>query len=223
MLQTRYYFEKEFIQFYKILSQYPYHLKRYHKGDYLVKAGDLFDFNHYILSGLIKVSVLHDSGDEKIIAYFGPHSIYPIIANEKPFILESSILVQALSDCETMAFTFATTRKIMTDHPEVSIAMIDHYCKFTNYLFFQETTQTYEPLMTRVCNMLYIYLENFNSNDFDLTQSDLASSIGATRTAVVKVLKNLRDEKIIETGRNKITIINKDQLINHCSLLTLKE
>lgn len=223
MLQTRYYFEKEFIQFYPILSNYPYHLKRYHKGDYLVKAGDLFDFNHYLLSGLIKVSVLHESGDDKIIAYFGPHSIYPIIANEKPFILESSILVQALSDVETMAFSFATTREIMCEHPEISMAMIDHYCKFTNYLFFQETTQTYEPLITRVCNMLYIYLENFHSPHFDLTQSDLASSIGATRAAVVKVLKKLRDEKIIQTSRTQITITDKDKLIHYCSVLTIKE
>ena len=75
----------------------------------------------------------------------------------------------------------------------------DHYCKFTNLLFFCATTQTYETVITRICNILYLYVKNLtNTNNMVfLNQYEIAALIGATRVAVVKGLKQLRDD-----GRN---------------------
>ncbi len=219
MLQTRYFFREEFQKFFPIFAKYPHKKEHFHKGDQLKAPTDLFRNNYFIVNGFCKVSVIHDSGEEKVIGYWGNGSIYPIICNEQQFILENSIIVTAMSDMDTLCFDIETTKKIMTDHPEISFEMIDHYCKFTNLLFFCATTQTYEDIKTRVCNMLFIYNYNSGNKSFALTQGELASIIGSKRESVVKILKELRDLEIIATSRSHIEILCIEKLEEYASPL----
>lgn len=219
MLQTRYFFFDEFKRFLPIFRQYRHEIVSFKKGELLKKPSDLFKYNFYITEGLCKVSVLHASGDEKIIAYWGKGSIYPIICSEQSFILENSIVVTAMTDVETMRYDTETTKAMMREHPEISYEMIDHYCKFTNLLFFCTATQTYEDVKTRICNMLFIYYCNFNENCFALTQGELASMIGAKRESVVKIIRELRDNGIISTTRHHIQILSLEKLEEYRSSL----
>lgn len=46
-----------------------------------------------------------------------------------------------------------------------------------------------------------------------VTQSDLADAVGSVREVVVRVLRQLRDEGLIETGRDGIVIIDPERLV----------
>lgn len=219
MLQTRYYFTNEFNDDLNILSEYEHDKIFFKKGDYLKKTSEKFNYNYLITKGFCKVSVVHDSGEEKIIGYWGGGSIYPIICSEQDFYLEDYIIVTAMSDMETLRYNTEVTRGLMENNPNISYKMIDHYCKFTNLLFFCATTQTYEDLKTRICNILFIYYQNSKTSKVSLTQNELASLIGAKRESVVKILKKLREEKIIQTNRNYIKIISSEKLLDLTSLL----
>lgn len=222
VLQTRYYFSHEFTRFLEIFKKYPHQKRKFKKNMYLSKANEVFDCNDYIVSGLVKVAVIHDSGEEKVIGYFGSGSIYPIICNEQKFLLEHSIVVKAINDVSTLRFLPQTIKEIMKDNPEISYEMIDHYCKFTNLLFFCATTQTYEDVQTRVCNILYIYYLNTGNKKVNLTQSEIGSIIGSTRVSVVKILKNLRSRGIIETTRYFVEILDLKQLTEFCSMMLIE-
>lgn len=219
MLQTRYLFANEFDRFLGIFERYPHKEVAFKRKECLKSPCDKFRYNYLIRKGLCKVSVIHDSGDEKIIGYWGPGSIYPIICTEQEFLLEDSIIVTAMSDMDTWQFDTPTTKQCIHDYPDIAVEMIDHYCKFTNLLFFCATSQTYEDVKTRVCNMLLIYHQNLHTMDVPLSQSELASIIGAKRESVVKILRNLREDKIIATSRSHIRILSLDGLSQTQSLL----
>ncbi len=219
MLQTRYFFREEFQKFFPIFEKFPHEIVHFQKGEQIKAPTDLFRYNFFIVNGFCKVSVIHDSGEEKVIGYWGNGSIYPIICNEQKFILENSIVVTAMSEMKALRFNTDTTKKIMTQHPEISFEMIDHYCKFTNLLFFCATTQTYEDIKTRVCSMLFIYNYNSGNERFALTQSELASIIGSKRESVVKILKELRNMEIITTSRSHIQILSIEKLEAYASPL----
>ena len=219
MLQTRYFFQGEFTPYLDIFKTYAHRFVAFPKNDYLLAPANVMHHNYFITKGFCKVSVLHDSGEEKIIGYWGTNSIYPIITSEQQFLLEDSIIVTAMTDMETMEFTPETTRLIMKEHPEVSYEMIDHYCKFTNLLFFCTTTQTFEDLKMRICNMLYIYYVNEGSTRFRLTQSELASLVGAKRESIVKILKELRTQEIITVKNNHIELLSIEKLKDYGSFL----
>lgn len=219
MLQTRYYFTDEFTAFDSLLKAYRYRTVSFEKGALLKSPAEKFIYNYYVQKGFCKVSVVHDSGAEKVIGFWGPGSVYPIICAEQNFILEHSIVVTAISEMTTLAFGADETKKIMADHPQVAYEMIDHYCKFTNLLFFLTTAQTFDDIKTRVCTMLFVYYQNSGTDLLSLTQSELASIIGARRESVVKVLKELRAQKIIETTKNQIHILSLEKLMHFGSLL----
>lgn len=219
MLQPRYYYTNEFDRFMPIFEQYSHEVVAFQKKQNLKSSNDIFRYNYLIVKGFCKVSVIHDSGDQKIIGYWGNGSIYPIICAKQKFQLEDSILVTAVTDMITWRFDPASTRQCIADHPEIAFEMIDHYCKFTNLLFFCATTQTYESVKSRVCNMLLIYQHNTNSCCVPLSQSDLASLIGAKRESVVKILRELRENKIISTSRSEIQILSTEALNEFTSLL----
>ena len=48
--------------------------------------------------------------------------------------------------------------------------------------------------------------------DLPLTQDELASWTGASREAVAKALRVLRDENVIETGRRVVTVLDEQRL-----------
>lgn len=209
----------EFSPYEGFFNKYPHEVCYFKKDDYLCKLNEPFTKVFYIENGLTKVSVMHANGEEKITGFWGKGGIYPLICTEQDFALEYSIMQKAVSDVKTIAFTTETIRKMMADSPEICREMVDHYCKFTNLLFFCATTQTYEPVITRICNMLYLYVKNLDTsnNIVLLNQFEIAALIGATRIAVVKGLKQLRDSGIIETHRHKIIITNLKELECKCT------
>ena len=219
MLQTRYYFTNEFNRFIPILEQYPHETVFFRKKDYLKPPGDIFRYNYLIIDGFCKVSVIHASGEEKIIGYWGPGSIYPIICTEQAFLLETSIVVTAMTPMTAWRYNTAVTKTYIYDHPDISYEMIDHYGKFTNLLFFCTAAQTYEDLKIRLCSMLLICRQNLKSSEIPLSQAELASMIGAKRESVVKILKELRENEIIATTHSRIHILSIKKLEKLSSLL----
>ncbi|MFE7276912.1 Crp/Fnr family transcriptional regulator [Streptomyces sp. NPDC057623] len=48
--------------------------------------------------------------------------------------------------------------------------------------------------------------------DVELSQQDMASRVGASREAVAKVLRDLRERGVLETGRRRLTLTKPDVL-----------
>lgn len=148
-----------------------------------------------------------------MVGCWGNGSMYPIITTKQDFFLEYSIVLQAMTEVTVLRYTTDVIRQIMKEVPEISYEMIDHYCKFMNLFLYCITTQSFEPLTSRVCNILALYYQHFHDLLVPITQADLASLAGAKRESVVKVLRELREGGLIETHSGKIRILDMDALL----------
>ncbi len=219
MLRTRYFFVDEFSEFIEEFKKYDHEVVKFNRGDYVKGANENFQHIYLFLEGLCRISVLHDSGEERIIGYFGHGSLYPIIAKEQNFYLEYSILMEAATETTALKFDVETFKKMVGDNVKFTYEIINHYCKYTNLLLYNITSESYEPLLNRVASIIIIYYLNFNSRDIPLTQNEMASLVGARRSSVVKVLKNFRDGGLIKTCNSKIVILDIEKLLELASAL----
>lgn len=217
-IQPRFYFGNEFSEFRSVFADYPHKVVYANPGTHLKPVGEYMDGNFYLAEGVCQVTVHHDSGANRLIGFWGADSIYPIIASDQHFNLERTIAQCAITETRAWKFSFETTRRIMKEHPEVSYAMIDHYGRYTNALKFLATAQTYESLRTRICNAFYIR-DIYGSVGPAMTQSELASIIGARRESVVKVLAQLKSDGIVESDGRKIWVTDREALERECSAL----
>lgn len=219
MLQPRFFFTDEFTDVRKDFEGHPHFEYSVSRGDFIKAPADYMRYCYYIINGICRVSVMHDSGHEKVIGYWGKNSIYPIIVNEQRFYLENMIVSRAMTPMTLMRFTPDDMKQIMAKNPQVSYDMVDHYGRYTNLLKFEATTQTYENVPERVCNILYLNFVHTGERKFDLTQKELASIVGTRREIVVRVLRDLRNDGIVRTEDRTIEILDVGRLITKCSKL----
>ncbi|NLW69906.1 MAG: Crp/Fnr family transcriptional regulator, partial [Eubacteriaceae bacterium] len=71
--------------------------------------------------------------------------------------------------------------------------------------------------LNKICNFLWIYLNDINTRELSLTQAQIAQVAGTTRLEVARALRWLRENDYVRTGRNKIAINNKERFSALCS------
>ena len=216
MLYPRYFFSEEFLPFEKDFERHGAKRMAFRRNELLKRPTTYMDRSFYIVDGYCSVAVGHNSGNERLVGFWGRGSIYPLIINENHFFLETAITVKAVSDMTVLAMDVPCLRSALEENPEIALASIDHYGAYTNLLKFEAAAQSYEDALMRVCNILYIRYDNYLEGSIRLTQGDIASMAGLRRESVVKVLRHLREEGIIGTGPN-LLVRDPDRLLALCS------
>ena len=164
-------------------------------------------------------SLSHEKGVEKTISLFGPGSIFPIGVELHRHKMDFEMIMRAFTDLEVYAVSYQTLRKMASSNPDLAMALLEEDCDFISYLFYNSTSQAFSSCRTRICDTLYVSLTHNPSNKatVEYSQSLLTMIVGASAAQVERVLKQLRDDGVISTSRQKITITDKDALIGYCS------
>lgn len=98
MLYPRYYYREDFNRFESFLLSKKPAIQTFHPEDFLNGYAIGYDTIYYILCGVGKMSVLHESGEHSILSYHGPGTMYPLIRFGDHFELENNLFFQALTD-----------------------------------------------------------------------------------------------------------------------------
>lgn len=218
-LLPRGYFIEEFSAFEPLLKRHANGVVRFERGDMIKGPSVYLSQNFFLLKGICRVSVEHDTGFARTIGFWGRRSIYPLIVTESHFFLENMIQQVALTEVEALAISTEGMRKAMTENRDLAFAAIDHYARYTNMLKFSLSSQPYEDAVTRISNILYILYVNNNRNDLHPSQNELASMAGLRREAAVKALRILREEGVIQNQGRIIQVKDVEALLAHCSTL----
>ena len=214
-----FYFSNKFSRYEDIIQKYDVEEVKYPKNSLLTNYGEINNTAYYIKSGILLFSLSHEKGAEKSLALFGPGSIFPIGLTNHRYKMDFEIILRAFSDLEVYKFSYLKLRKIASDNPDFAMDLLEQNCDFISYLFHDSVSQAFNPCITRVCDVLYLYLvsTNIKNNIIDISQNFLSNIVGASKAQIERALKELRDKKIIETSRNKITILDLENLLDCCS------
>ncbi len=100
MKQTTYYFDKTFQEFLPLLEAHAASTRQVSSGSYLISPGEGIPHSFYLKSGICRCSAIGEDGNELILSFHGPGSLYPVKCRQFHFALETIIAPSIRSSVE---------------------------------------------------------------------------------------------------------------------------
>jgi CRP-like cAMP-binding protein len=196
-----------------VLSNKHIRIRAFESEQYAVMAGDICDDLPLIITGSVRgemgdyfgrIVKIEDIKAPSMLAsafIFGTENKYPvdIIANEPAVILfipRESLL------------------KIFKENPEIMRNFLNDISNRTQFLSKKIRFLAFKTLREKLAQYLMELSLKQKSEKIKLpvTHSKLADFFGTTRPSLGRTMAGLKNEKIIETHRNEIKILNRKKL-----------
>ena len=187
------------------------------KGVYLYHPGNP-GLNIYLIeSGLVRVFFINTQGEEFMLYLFGPRSVVglPVVVEE-----EQIRMVGAAAHAETVAWVISREDMLwfMEHFPKLLFNAYLDVAKNLRMLGVQTQTLLFLSLDGRLAS-LFLYLTRNNQSEkideieLPLSQTDVASWVGASRAPVNRALSKMQARGLIRVSGKKIVILNRQGLV----------
>lgn len=206
-------------EFEDIIRKYDVYEKKMGKGEYLTRYGVLNNTAFFIKNRIIHLSLGHDQG-KKSLNFFGPGTVFPVGVEIHEFRVEYEMILQAMTDIDVYTIPYPTLKRIAQEKGDFAGELLRENCDFIGYMFFDTINQTFEPCLARICDILYLYLTKIHPTkaQIPLSQAELANIAGASQAQMERSIKILKKEEILDTSRKRITVLDSEKLLAHCTL-----
>lgn len=191
--------------------------RRWRRGATLFFEGDHSDTVLVLEIGRVKLVRTDETGEDDVLAIFGKGDLLGELAalDGKP----RSATAVALDDVEAFVIPADAFRAAMVRQPAVASALLSTVSERLRTAGEARVEMARADTQRRVARRLVELAERFGEEDGDairidlsLSQEELAGWAGASREAVVKALKTMRDRGMIETKRREIIVLDLDRL-----------
>lgn len=218
-----FYIENEFSEFKDLFNKQNFLYREIPKETILTSENVVNNTAYFIISGIMRFSLLLDNGKEQTISLFGPNQVFPIGVKKHDHKMDYNMVLTAFSDLEVYQCSYLQLRDLALKNPQLAMKLLESDCDFISYLFYRSTSLAFIPCITRICDVLYLSIPQEKRNvakeaTIQINQKLLSTFVGASQPEVERALRVLRAEKIIETGRNRIYIPNVNNLRKRCSI-----
>jgi len=186
----------------------------FNKGELLVKEGAPARHIIYIRGGYVKLGKKGIGGKDFILsiskkgAYLNIQNL-----NRKSNVYHFS--ATALTDTHVCFIDIDNFELLLKRNGVFATEVISYIFNDEMNYFERLLNNVQQQLPGRLANtLLYFRDEVYNQDTFHLniTKSELASLIGTSRESVTRLLKEFQNSGIIKAEKDKITILNGDQL-----------
>ncbi|RHX89400.1 Crp/Fnr family transcriptional regulator [Leptospira stimsonii] len=187
-------------------------------GQMIPQSSDGTRYAGLILSGFFRLYLYAPSGRQTTVRYAKPGEMMgivgAIVTDEKSGEPEETH-VQALADSEVLAVSFEDVRFFGKKTPDLAWLFAEE-CARRVYAALREVYGiAFTSVRQRLARHLLLNAMSQESPPFlsvKLSQQDLADSIGTVREVVVRELRKLKKEGLIETVKGRIEIVQPGQL-----------
>ena len=191
--------------------------RRFRRGATLLREGEEPTRVLVLTEGRTKAVTFTDEGREVVLGFMGPGSLLGEVATiqKRP----RSATVIALEPCEALALASSDFWALLEEHPRIWIVVHNVVIGRLRLADLQRKEFSGSNTLSRVSRRLVELTDDHGRQEADgvtitlpLTQEELAGWTGASREAVAKSLRTLRDLGWIETGRRSISVRDSDAL-----------
>jgi len=187
-------------------------------GEVLVHEGATTGRVDVIVAGRVKASAVGDDGREIVLAVRGPGDITGELSAIDG--LPHSATTTALEPVEVLTIGADTFVGFLRDHPDVTLDLLrtvvgrlrDADRKRVEFGSADTVGRVAHRLAELAAKHGVAAADGSVAIDLPLSQTELAGWVGASREAVTRALRVLRDRGVIETGRRSIRIIHPERL-----------
>lgn len=137
--------------------------------------------------------------------------MFPVGVEFHTSYMEYEMILQAFSDGEAYAMPYPTLKRIAVENGAFAGELLRENCDFIGYLFFDTLNQTFEPCLSRVCDILYLYLTKVQPKEpvIPLSQGELAKIAGASQAQMERCVQILKKEEVLATSRKQLAILDE--------------
>lgn len=212
----------------KLLSQlsfYP-HLTEQHKEELLsasrverFSAGDLIYTPAreclgmvYVIKGVIRTYLTSENGKKATIFRLREKDVCVLSMSCLMAAITFDVEVEADKDCELFVIPAASFSRVASEN------------MYVENFSYKIVTERFSAIVEALEQMMFMSLEQrvitflldesaaVGGEVLYITQEQLAENIGSAREAVTRVLKQLKDRRLIHVGRGKIEILKRKEL-----------
>lgn len=197
--------------------------RTFRKGEIVFHEGDPGDTLHLIRSGKFGVKVTTQYADEAILAVLTTGDIFGELALLSPGAPRSATVV-ALEASETLSVHQLDFGRLRREHPGVGDVLISVLSAQVRRLSRHLLEALYTPADTRVRRRVLELVDIYAGDDpalpvtIPLTQDDLADLAGTSRATVNRVLREDEARGIVELGRGRTLVVDRDGLAKWAGL-----
>ena len=192
-------------------------MRRFQQGEAIFFQGDPGQALYLIETGRVRIYVQDDSGQETSVIFYSAGDIFGELAALDGLPRSAS----AIAAAETIVHVL--TRERLRAHlqasPQLAYNFMQALVVRVRYSTLQVGSLTLHDVPGRLARKLLELAQGYGRVttdgvriDMTLTQSDLASLIGATRESTNKALGNFKRNGIIRLEQNQITIVDPEAL-----------
>lgn len=192
---------------------------KWRSGAVLFGLGDRSDHVLLIQSGQVKIWSVSERGTEAVLAIRGVGELvgeFSAINGEV-----RSATVTALGAVQAAVVPGAAFRQFLLDHPSTMLALLGatvgrvheadrHRIEFGSY----DVGERLARLLLQLVDAYGVPGEDEDHRTITvpLSQAELAGATSASREAVARALRDLRDTGVVRTDRRRITVLRRDLL-----------
>ncbi len=176
------------------------------------KSGEHVTNLLYIRKGVLKSSVVTDSGKEMVTGLFKENDIMGIVPCllNSPYnedctaLIESEIELIPVADCE----------KLIQEDPGLLIALNFILAHHSTYLNSRSIDLAYSTVRKKVANALLLYQEAFASERFPCLREDLSCLAAIAKETLIRTLSDFKKEGLINIFLHEIEVLQPEKLRN---------
>src|SRR5215217_7490612 len=190
--------------------------RSYPKGVRVFHEGDTSDACYIVRSGDLRVTREHPDGRAIALATLGPGDIFGELAMLDGEARSAS--VETLTDSELLALPAADVRRLLADHPDISVKLIAALTKRLRETNERVARQSFQTVPSRVAGVLsQLIAEEAIPEDREgvtvrMTQADLAQLAGTSRESVSRFLATLERAGVVAVGRGRVSVLEPRRL-----------
>ncbi len=124
--------------------------------------------------------------------------------------------VSAMSEVKACFIDVHAFEEMIDNNKKFAAEFVKHLNKITILLYGKMQNLIQKQMHGRIAETL-LYLSNviYNNSKFDtlLSRQDIADMSGMTKESAIRIMKELKEDGVIECEANTFNILNKDQLM----------
>ena len=195
--------------------------KRVSAGSIARWEGETVPLIELVVSGLVRVFVTAPDGRTLTVRYCRPGALMGVFSVfVTRYVLPAS--TQALVDSELLRISAVVARQLAQRDGRVAMALLADLSERVQGFITEIPGTAFTTVRQRVARHLLDLASERMPERGELvvfvSQRDLAEAVGTVREVVVRVLRELRQEGVVRTERDRIVIVDPAQLINAAQL-----
>jgi CRP-like cAMP-binding protein len=186
------------------------------RGEILLTEGAHSGRTFLIEQGQVKVTASSLNGYTTLLAFRGPGELIGELSA-----LDNgtrSGTATAISGVEAIAIPAAHFRSLLAEHGELALAVLKSVIARLRDSDRRRAEFGSHSTRARVASLLVELVDNLDTPEpraakvIVVTQQELAGAVGTSRESVVRSLRELRRDGLVETSRGKVTVLDRDLL-----------